>query len=89
MALGITQVPEGRRIFANLSVMENLLLGAYLELNPLKVRGRLEHVHALFPRLAERRKQIAGTLSGGEQQMLAIGRASCWMSPRSAWRHSS
>ena len=75
VGLGITQAPEGRRIFAGLTVLENLLLGAYLELNPLKVKGRLEHVHSLFPRLEERRKQIAGTLSGGEQQMLAIGRA--------------
>lgn len=75
VALGITQVPEGRRIFANLTVSENLLLGAYLELNPFKIKDRLGHVQALFPLLAERRRQIAGTLSGGEQQMLAIGRA--------------
>lgn len=75
VALGITQVPEGRRVFANLTVSENLLLGAYLELNPFKIKQRLDHVHSLFPRLAERRRQIAGTLSGGEQQMLAIGRA--------------
>jgi len=75
VALGITQVPEGRRIFANLTVSENLLLGGYLELSPHKIRERLEHVEALFPRLAERKRQVAGTLSGGEQQMLAMGRA--------------
>jgi branched-chain amino acid transport system ATP-binding protein len=75
VSLGVTLVPEGRRIFANLTVLENILLGAYLELNPFRRKERLERVYALFPRLAERRKQIGGTLSGGEQQMLAIGRA--------------
>jgi len=73
--LGLSHVPEGRMIFANLTVMENLQLGAYLQRNRQIVRHELEHVFALFPRLQEREKQIAGTLSGGEQQMLAIGRA--------------
>ena len=73
--LGLSHVPEGRMIFANLTVMENLLLGAYLQRDKQIVRHELEHVFALFPRLQEREKQTAGTLSGGEQQMLAIGRA--------------
>ena len=73
--LGLSHVPEGRMIFANLTVMENLQLGAYLQKDRQIVRRELEHVFALFPRLREREKQIAGTLSGGEQQMLAIGRA--------------
>jgi branched-chain amino acid transport system ATP-binding protein len=73
--LGLSHVPEGRMIFANLTVMENLQLGAYLQKDRQIVRRELEHVFALFPRLQEREKQIAGTLSGGEQQMLAIGRA--------------
>lgn len=69
---GMSHVPERRGIFANLTVYENLLMGAYIrKLNP----GDLEEVYSLFPRLAERKKQIAGTLSGGEQQMLAISRA--------------
>ncbi|OGC77022.1 MAG: ABC transporter ATP-binding protein [candidate division Zixibacteria bacterium RBG_16_50_21] len=72
---GISQAPEGRKIFANLSVLENLELGAYLRRDSLKVKSDLEKVFTLFPRLKERRKQSAGTLSGGEQQMLAIGRA--------------
>lgn len=72
---GICHVPEGRLIFANLSVEDNLRLGAYLRKDHKKVVTDLEHVFALFPRLLERRKQIAGTLSGGEQQMLAMGRA--------------
>lgn len=75
VAHGISQSPEGRMIFANLTVLENLQLGAYLQKNRETVRGELEHVFVLFPRLKEREKQIAGTLSGGEQQMLAIGRA--------------
>jgi branched-chain amino acid transport system ATP-binding protein len=73
--LGLSHVPEGRMIFANLTVLENLQLGAYLQKDKKVVRRELEHVYSLFPRLLERGKQIAGTLSGGEQQMLAIGRA--------------
>jgi branched-chain amino acid transport system ATP-binding protein len=73
--LGISHAPEGRMIFANLTVLENLQLGAYLQKDKQIVRRELEHVFALFPRLQERVRQIAGTLSGGEQQMLAIGRA--------------
>jgi branched-chain amino acid transport system ATP-binding protein len=75
VARGISQAPEGRMIFANLTVQENLQLGAYLQRNRETVRRELERVFILFPRLRERGKQIAGTLSGGEQQMLAIGRA--------------
>jgi branched-chain amino acid transport system ATP-binding protein len=73
--MGIVQVPEGRRVFANMSVSENLELGAYTRKDKAGVRQDLERVFALFPILAERRKQAAGTLSGGQQQMLAIGRA--------------
>ena len=73
--LGLSHVPEGRMIFANLTVLENLQLGAYLQTDKQVIRRELEHVYSLFPRLLEREKQIAGTLSGGEQQMLAIGRA--------------
>jgi branched-chain amino acid transport system ATP-binding protein len=73
--LGLSHVPEGRMIFANLTVMENLQMGAYLQTDRSAVRHALDHVFAAFPRLQERGKQIAGTLSGGEQQMLAIGRA--------------
>lgn len=72
--LGICQVPEGRLIFANLSVIDNLKMGAYLRNNKNEISTDLEKVFKLFPRLKEREKQIAGTLSGGEQQMLAIGR---------------
>jgi len=73
--LGISQVPEGRMVFANLTVDENLGMGAYL-VNDKKVIAReLDYVFSIFPRLKEREKQVAGTLSGGEQQMLAIGRA--------------
>jgi branched-chain amino acid transport system ATP-binding protein len=75
VARGISQSPEGRMIFANLTVLENLQLGAYLQKDRHVVRRELERVFVLFPRLKEREKQIAGTLSGGEQQMLAIGRA--------------
>jgi branched-chain amino acid transport system ATP-binding protein len=75
VARGISHVPEGRMIFANLTVLENLQLGAYLQKDRHIVRRELEHVFNLFPRLQEREKQISGTLSGGEQQMLAIGRA--------------
>ena len=73
--LGLSHVPEGRMIFTNLTVLENLQLGAYLEKDRRVIRRELEHVFALFPRLQERQPQMAGTLSGGEQQMLAIGRA--------------
>jgi branched-chain amino acid transport system ATP-binding protein len=74
-ALGISMVPEGRAIFANLTVLENLEMGAYLQTDKAKNAASLERVYGLFPRLKERRKQAGGTLSGGEQQMLAIGRA--------------
>jgi branched-chain amino acid transport system ATP-binding protein len=73
--LGLSQVPEGRMIFANLTVLENLQMGAYLVRDKKVVRRSLEFVYATFPRLQEREPQVAGTLSGGEQQMLAIGRA--------------
>lgn len=72
---GISMVPEGRGIFARLSVLENLDLGAYSRTDRSNFSADLERVFTVFPRLKERRKQIAGTLSGGEQQMLAIGRA--------------
>jgi branched-chain amino acid transport system ATP-binding protein len=72
---GICHVPEGRLIFANLSVMDNLRLGAYLRSDKNAVLKDLDKVYALFPRLKEREQQMAGTLSGGEQQMLAMGRA--------------
>ena len=72
---GISHVPEGRRVFANMTVEENLELGAYLRKNRDGIKKDMEHVYELFPRLLERRKQLSGTLSGGEQQMLAMGRA--------------
>ena len=72
---GICQVPEGRMIFPLLSVVENLLLGAYLRKDKTEIKKDLEHIFTLFPILLERRNQHGGTLSGGEQQMLAIGRA--------------
>jgi branched-chain amino acid transport system ATP-binding protein len=72
---GIAHVPEGRMVFANLTVMENLRMGAYLVKDKLAIQRELDYVFNLFPRLKERERQIAGTLSGGEQQMLAIGRA--------------
>jgi len=68
-------VPEGRGVFARLTVAENLDMGAYCRNDKAAIRADLEHVYELFPRLAERHRQAAGTLSGGEQQMLAIGRA--------------
>jgi branched-chain amino acid transport system ATP-binding protein len=71
---GVAHVPEGRRIFNRLTVRENLTMGAYLR-SDAGIAGDLDRVFALFPRLAERMAQVAGTLSGGEQQMLAIGRA--------------
>jgi len=72
---GLVQVPEGRRIFANLSVRDNLEMGAYIRKDKLGIRKDMEMVFELFPRLRERLHQIAGTLSGGEQQMLAMGRS--------------
>ena len=73
--LGLSHVPEGRMVFANLTVHENLMMGAYLQRDKAIVRQEMERVFTTFPRLQEREQQIAGTLSGGEQQMLAIGRA--------------
>ncbi|MCX7710782.1 MAG: ABC transporter ATP-binding protein [Clostridia bacterium] len=73
--MGLCQVPEGRRIFANLSVLENLEMGAYTRNDKHNLKDDYEVVFTRFPRLKERIKQIAGTLSGGEQQMLAMGRA--------------
>lgn len=73
--IGIAQCIEGRRIFSQLSVRENLMMGAYLCHDNAKIKRNLEYVFTLFPRLLEREKQMGGTLSGGEQQMLAVGRA--------------
>ena len=73
--LGLSHVPEGRMVFANLTVHENLMMGAFLQRDKTVIRAELELVFKTFPRLKEREQQIAGTLSGGEQQMLAIGRA--------------
>jgi len=73
--MGIAQVPEGRRMLARQSVLDNLLLGAYTRSDGAEIRSDVERQFARFPRLAERRHQLAGTLSGGEQQMLAIARA--------------
>ncbi len=73
--LGITQSPEGRRVFGPLSVRENLLLGAFTKTDAPWMEARLRWIYGMFPRLEERQGQMAGTLSGGEQQMLAIGRA--------------
>lgn len=75
VGMGISQVPEGRRIFPQLTVKENLEMGAFLRADKDRVKTDLEEVFSLFPRLAERRMQAGGTLSGGEQQMLAISRA--------------
>ena len=74
-ALGIAHVPEGRRVFGKMTVLENLRLGAYLRADAAEVARTLEMVFAAFPRLKERERQRSGSLSGGEQQMLAIGRA--------------
>jgi branched-chain amino acid transport system ATP-binding protein len=73
--LGLSHVPEGRMVFANLTVWENLMMGAWLQKDKEAIRREMEYVFSVFPRLQERRQQVAGTLSGGEQQMLAIGRA--------------
>ena len=75
VSLGMSQVPEGRRVFQELTVYENLVLGAYAQKDKKKIKDDIEEICTRFPRLGERRKQIAGTLSGGEQQMLAMGRA--------------
>src|SRR6478672_4201346 len=75
VARGIAQCPEGRMVFANLTVLENLKMGAYLRRDKAGIANDLEFVFGIFPRLQERQKQTAGTLSGGEQQMLSIGRA--------------
>jgi len=73
--LGLSQVPEGRRIFSNLSVYNNLMMGAYTRKDSDKIAASLKDVYERFPRLEERKNQVAGTLSGGEQQMLAMGRS--------------
>ncbi|HAM56687.1 MAG TPA: ABC transporter ATP-binding protein, partial [Candidatus Rokubacteria bacterium] len=75
VAMGLSHAPEGRRLFPQMTVLENLKMGAYLRGNGAALERTLQEVVARFPRLAERRRQRAGTLSGGEQQMLAIGRA--------------
>ncbi|NLE43503.1 MAG: ABC transporter ATP-binding protein [Chloroflexi bacterium] len=75
VSLGVSQSPEGRRIFSRLTVLENLEMGAFKRTDVEGIRDDLERVFELFPRLMERQKQVGGTLSGGEQQMLAIGRA--------------
>lgn len=75
VAMGMAHVPEGRRVFAQLSVYENLMLGAYTRKDKAEITESIERVYERFPRLKERRSQSAGTLSGGEQQMLAMGRA--------------
>jgi branched-chain amino acid transport system ATP-binding protein len=75
VSMGISHVPEGRGIFPNMTVLENLELGAYLRRDKPAIAADLDRVYALFPRIRERRTQLAGTMSGGEQQMLAIGRA--------------
>lgn len=75
VGMGISQVPEGRRVFHTMSVLENLEMGAYLRNDKKEIQKDMDNVFARFPRLKERYKQMAGTLSGGEQQMLAIGRA--------------
>jgi branched-chain amino acid transport system ATP-binding protein len=75
VTLGLAHAPEGRRLFPQMTVLENLKMGAYRRRSAAEVRRTLEMVERRFPRLAERRTQLAGTLSGGEQQMLAIGRA--------------
>jgi branched-chain amino acid transport system ATP-binding protein len=73
--MGITMVPEGRRVFSDLTIYENLVLGAYTRKDKDNIKKDMEWVYSIFPRLKERESQLAGTLSGGEQQMLALGRA--------------
>ena len=75
VSMGMAQVPEGRRVFAQLSVLQNLKMGAYTRTDKSEIEASLEMVYKRFPRLEERKNQLAGTLSGGEQQMLAMGRA--------------
>lgn len=75
VSMGLAQVPEGRRVFAQQTVEENLTLGAYARKDKEKIKADMDYVYDLFPRLKERHAQLAGTLSGGEQQMLAMGRA--------------
>ncbi|MDO4500819.1 MAG: ABC transporter ATP-binding protein [Erysipelotrichaceae bacterium] len=75
VSMGLVQVPEGRRVFTQMTVEENLKLGAYLRKDKEQIEKDFKHVYELFPRLEERKSQLAGTLSGGEQQMLAMGRA--------------
>ena len=75
VGMGMSQVPEGRRVFQELTVYENLLLGAYTQKDKKKIKEDIDEICTRFPRLGERKSQIAGTLSGGEQQMLAMGRA--------------
>ncbi len=75
ISMGMSQVPEGRRVFQELTVYENLVMGAYTQKDKKKIKEDIEEICTKFPRLGERRNQIAGTLSGGEQQMLAMGRA--------------
>ena len=75
VGMGIAHVPEGRRVFAELSVLQNLKLGAYTRNDKNEMEATLKEIYARFPRLEERKNQMAGTLSGGEQQMLAMGRA--------------
>jgi branched-chain amino acid transport system ATP-binding protein len=73
--MGMALVPEGRRIFARMTVLENLEMGAYIRQNRAEIKHDIDHICQIFPRLKERLKQVAGTMSGGEQQMLAMGRA--------------
>jgi branched-chain amino acid transport system ATP-binding protein len=73
--LGLAHVPEGRMVFANLTVLENLKMGAYLRSDRAGIAADMDYIFSIFPRLKERERQVSGTLSGGEQQMLAIGRA--------------
>jgi branched-chain amino acid transport system ATP-binding protein len=81
LGLGLGYVPQGRVVFSTMTVRENLEMGAYLERDPAKVKAAMDYVFTLFPRLAERPRQLAGTMSGGEQQMLAMGRG-LMMRPR-------
>jgi len=74
-SMGLVQVPEGRRVFSQMTVLENLEIGAYLRNDNAAIKQDMDRIFVLFPRLRERRRQVAGTLSGGEQQMLAMGRA--------------
>ncbi len=75
ISMGMSQVPEGRRVFQELTVYENLIMGAYTQKDKKQIKQDIEEIYTRFPRLEERKNQIAGTLSGGEQQMLAMGRA--------------